>query len=225
LLLQSLVNNSIEHKISALEAKFSNIEYKNYILKSLSYQLFKEKYYAQSLKYIEEYLQNTADDSITPLLIKTHSELSNWDEAILLLEKYISNKVQTEFSQKDLANYLIMAGKHALSTGQDMQAYRYLTSSLLHDPTSEEALEMLCKINMANNNHSANIEILEIAFAKIPSYHLFLLYLQSSQNHAQEIYTTLESLADPKNHRDVFFSIAAHLGLSEKIRELQNISS
>lgn len=108
-----------------------------------------------------------------------------------------------------------------LSEGNDSKAISYLEKALEYNPVNQEAIEMFCTINLTMGYRELNLELLEQAFSRSPSFALFELYYQSSTSNELDIYEKLSSLVDVIAYRDVFFAIAAFLDLPNEIKSLK----
>ena len=222
-LLATICNQDFDKNMPMLQNLLSNKEYHDFAAKLLAKKLFDQGYYAQSLQYAEQVRVTTKNDAeIMRLMIKLYANLDMWEKFALITERYIGMyPKQDQIIAQDISNYYMKAAKFMLAEGGEAQAYCYLEKALEYSPINGEAIEMLCKINLTQGRGNINLDILEKAFEKAPSFMVFELYCQSSTINARDIYQRLGSLVDIISYRDIFFAMAAYLDLPEEIRALR----
>ena len=226
-LLAAICNQDFDQNMPMLQNLLSNKEYHDFAAKSLAQKLFDQGYYAQSLQYAEQVRATTTNDpELKLLLIKLYAHLDMWEKFGLTVERYVGMyPKQDQMVAKDVSNYYLKAAKFTLSEGSEMKALGYLEKSLEYNPINQEAIEMLCKINLTSSRGGLNLDILERAFSEAPSFVLFELYCQSSTINARDIYYKLGSFVDIIAYRDIFFAIAAYLDLQDEIKALRRDST
>ena len=222
-LLAAICNKDFDQNMPMLQNLLSNKEYHDFAAKSLAKKLFDQGYYAQSLQYAEQVRTTTNNDpELSLLLIKLYAHLDMWEKFGLTVERYMGMyPKQDQMVAKDVSNYYMKAAKFTLAEGGEMNALGYLEKSLEYNPINQEAIEMVCKINLTSGRRSVNLDILEKAFSESPSFVLFDLYRQSSTMNAKDIYYKLGSLVDIIAYREIFFAIAAYLDLQEEMKVLR----
>lgn len=222
-LLAAICNQDFDRNMPMLQNLLSNKEYHDFAAKSLARKLFDQGYYAQSLQYADQ-LRNLMNDDpeMMLLFIKLYAHLDMWEKFGLIVERYMGMyPKQDQMVAKDVSNYYLRAAKFTLADGSERDALEYLEKSLEYNPINQDALEMLCKINLTSGKGGVNLDILENAFSQAPSFAIFELYNQSSDIKDFDIYQKLSSLVDNRKYRDVFFAIAAYLDLQDEIKALR----
>ena len=222
-LLAAICNQDFDKNMPMLQNLLSNNPYHDFAAKSLARKLFDQGYYAQSLQYAEQIRDlTTKDPDVMRLLIKLYAHLDMWEKFGLIVERYMGlYPNQDQIIVNDVSIYYLRAAKFTLAEGGEMKALGYLEKALEYNPVNNEALEMLCKINLTSGRGGLNLDILERAFQKAPSFVIFELYCQSSTIGARDIYYKLGTLVDIIAYRDIFFAIAAYLDLKEEIKALR----
>lgn len=221
-LILSLTENDDDKRISHLKHLLDFSEYKDFACYELARYFFQHQYWRQSLEYAENITNSSKDIDTLELLINLYIKLEDWvnfEDAVVTLSDlkpdYLAN-----ISAKISSGYF-MAAKNSLGNDDNSQAIFYLEQALIYNPSSLEAIELLCYLNNNNGKTKLNDKVIESAFTLSPSFDLFLIYQKSSSLSPKQIYSYLASLADPKNHLSVFLSIAAYLRLGNEVDELK----
>ena len=222
-LLAAICNQDFDKNMPMLQNLLSNKEYHDFAAKLLAQKLFDQGYYAQSLQYAEQVRTTTTNDAeVMRLMIKLYAHLDMWEKFGAITERYMGMySKKDEVIIRDLSQYYAKAARFTLADGDESKAYSYLEKALEYNPVNLEAIEMLCKINLTQGRGNVNVDILEKAFAKEPSFMVFELYRQSSKISARDIYHKLGSLVDIIAYREIFFAMAAYLDLPEETRALR----
>lgn len=221
-LLAAICNQDFDKNMPMLQTLLSNKEYHDFAAKLLAKKLFDQGYHAQSMQYAEQVRSHTNDPEIMYLLIRLYANLDMWEKFDMVLDKYVGiYPKQAQLIKEDLSHYYFNCAKFTLSEGSERKAIEYLEKSLEYNPVNQEAIEMFCAINLTLGHSDLNLELLEQAFSKSPSFAIFELYHHSSDSKGIEIYKTLSNLVDVIAYRDVFFAIAAYLDLSDEIKALR----
>ena len=119
---------------------------------------------------------------------------------------------------KLISKYLIFAAKNITDSGK---VTGFLENALVYDVANIEALELLCEINIANNKTEDNRTLLDNAFLALPSFDLFLLYINYSDIPQTVLYEELAMIVNPTHNLNLFLSIAAFLNDFDKINNIK----
>jgi uncharacterized protein HemY len=218
-LISAELEEDFDKKIQYLKELIKLNGYKYFATKKLAQIFYDLSQYEQSKHYaILAFNMNKNDAEILEMLINCYAKLSLWEKFLITTSKLdILGNQNLSYLQNKISEYYIMATHEMLKDNRDDDAMNYLELALEFNPVSVEAIDLYCALNLSMHGVVQNLKIVEMAFAKSPSFELMEIYVKSSDLSPGEIYSKLESLAgDQEKHFALFLSIAAYLNLPEK---------
>jgi uncharacterized protein HemY len=218
------VEQDFEQKIHYLKELAKLNSYKYFALKKLAQIFYNLSQYEQSKDYATlAFNINKYDFEVIETLIDCYARLSLWEQFLITTSKLnILGNQNVSYLQTKISEYYIIATHEMLKDKRDDEAIRYLELALEFNPISVEAIELYCLLNLSMHGVVQNIHIVEMAFAKNPSFELMEIYVKSSNLTPEEVYQKLENLVGhKKEYFALFLSIAAYLNLPEKFSPVQ----
>lgn len=217
---------SFDKKIHTLRNLLNRKNYSIYAAKTLAQIFFDNAHYQEAEEYaIKAFNENDTDIEIMVLLIRIYAKLGLWPKLVFVVAKL--QRADTKLlkvMRDEIAKYYYMASKNSLAAGDDAEAIKYLESSLELKPDCIEALTLFTEIKAATGHASEVTKILKSAYSLSPCFQIAELLIKTLNSGSESTYTTLASIADPKEYLDLYLAVAAYLNLPNRLAELRAIT-
>lgn len=216
--------NGFDAKIQHLRALLDKKNYSLYASKKLAQVFYDNGHYKEAEDYANKaFNEKDTDAQLMIMLIRIYAKIGSWSKMILIGTKLQRADIKLfNAHSNEIAGYYYLAAKHALSSGNDSEATNLLESALTLKPDSLEALMLFTELSINTNNSTVLLKVLKSAFTNHPSFEIAQMYAKCSRNSPNMVYGTLASLVKPSENVALFLSIAAYLGLYEKIDDLKD---
>jgi uncharacterized membrane-anchored protein len=214
---------SFDKKIYYLRTLVDKKHFSIYAAKSLAELFFLNSYYSEAEEYaVKAFNEDDTNTDIMIILIRIYAKLANWPRMVFIVSKLQrADSKLLEKNAHEIASYYYNAAKSVLELGEDLEAIKFLESSLELRPDYIEALNLFIELNINIQNTADILKILKAAFSVKPCFEIALLYIKCSKSSLSAVYGTLAKIASPNEHNALFLAIAAYLDLPDKIKEIK----
>lgn len=214
---------SFDKKIYFLRTLVDKKYFSIYAAKSLAEQFFLNAHYSEAEEYaIKAFNEDDTNTDVMIILIRIYAKLSNWPRMVFIVSKLQrADSKLLEKNAREIASYYYNAAKSALELGEDVEAIKFLESSLELKPDYIEALNLFIELNVSMQNTANVLKILKAAFSVKPNFEIALMYIKCSKSSVSAVYGTLANIVNPNEHTALFLAIAAYLDLPEKIKDIK----
>jgi len=222
-LIKSSLEMSFDKKIYYLRTLVDKKHFSIYAAKSLAELFFLNSHYSEAEEYaIKAFNEDDTNTDIMIILIRIYAKLASWPRMVFIVSKL--QRADSNLLEKhahEIASYYYNAAKSVLEVGEDLEAIKFLESSLELRPDYIEALNLFIELNINMQNTATVLKILKAAFTAKPCFEIALMYIKCSKSSVNAVYGTLANIASPNEHNALFLAIAAYLDLPDKIKEIK----
>lgn len=222
-LIKATGEDSFDKKVSYLRYLVDKKHYSIYAARTLAEIFFSNSQYHEAEGYaVKAFNEDDTDTGIMLILIKIYAKLAMWPKMVFIVSKLqrADNKLLLSHAE-EIAVYYYNAARDALESGDDVEAVKFLQSSLELKPDYIDALILFTELNINMQNTASILTVLKAAFIARPCFEIALMYIKSCKSSVNAIYGTLASIVKPGEHNELFLALAAYLDLPDKIKEIK----
>jgi tetratricopeptide (TPR) repeat protein len=215
--------SSFDMQIQRFRELVDKKNYSIYSAKKLAQIFFDNAFYIESEEYATKaFNENDTDAELMIMLIRIYAKNSSWKKMIFLVSKLQRAEMSLLVNHsEEISHYYYLAAKSSIAKGSDNEAIKFLESSLELKPDHLESLNLFTGLSVNMNNSSSILKLLKSAFISCPCFEIALMYIKCSKSSVNVIYGTLAGLVNPSENNALFLSIAAYLGLYDKIADIK----
>lgn len=215
---------NFDKKITILRELANKKHFSKYASSQLAEIFFKNSHYKEAEEFaIKAFNQDDSNVEVIVLLIRIYAKMALWDKLVFVVSKLQrTNSKRLDELREELAKYYYMAAKNSMASDQMSEAVQFLESCLELKVDYIDALTVYTEIKTSQKSSPEAIKVLKEAYTVRPCFEIAQLLILTMRTSPEGMYGTLSGLVDPRDYNSLYLSIAAYLGLQDKIVELKD---